>query len=241
MELVRNGVEVYNAIENGKLGLGIRINGPASVQDLLDAWQPLCDDQTIFKQYATGNYALCKGCQLNCCSTAYVIPDLISFKKMAASLNLDWKDFITRYFQREKREVGLLRLQPNPCVFLHDNICSIYAIRSLICRFYLCSPLLGDTEEMIYKIAWTGAAATQVFAEEQGLIARNDSGSSSFDRLFIRLLEEYRGSAGVSSFLQAKNYEDVPLHYFLPIGKEVILHADFTDQNQGPPEGGQEV
>lgn len=222
MERGRNNVEVYNSSENGKLGLGIRINGPASVQDLLDAWQPLCDDQTLFKQYATGNYALCKGCQLNCCSTAYVIPDLISFKKMAALLDLEWRVFIDRYFQREKREVGLLRLKPNPCVFLQNNICSIYSVRSLICRFYLCSPLLGDTEELIYKIAWTGAAATQVFAEEQGLIQGNGSGSTSFDRLFASLLQDYRDSEGVAAFLQAKNYNDVSLHYFLPIGKEVI-------------------
>jgi Fe-S-cluster containining protein len=219
LERGRN-VEVYNATENGKLGLGVRINGPASVQDLLDVWQPLCDDQTIFKQYAADNHDLCKGCRLNCCSTAYVIPDLIAFKKMAILLNLDWADFVARYFQSEKREVGLLRLQPNPCVFLQDNFCSIYAIRSLICRFYLCSPLLGDTEELIYKIAWTGAAATQIFAEEQGLIAGNGSGSSSFDRLFTGLLEEYRGNAGVASFLQAQNYEDVPLHYFLPMERK---------------------
>jgi Fe-S-cluster containining protein len=186
------------------------------VQDLLDAWQPLCDDQSIFKQYAEGNYALCKGCQLNCCSTAYVIPDLVSFRKMAASLNMEYSDFIARFFQQEKRDVGLLRLQPNPCVFLQDNICTIYPVRSLICRFYICCNILGDTEELIYKIAWTGAAATQVFAEKMGLIQSNRSGSSSFDRLFTNLVEEYRESEGVYSFLQAREYQDIPLHHFLP-------------------------
>ncbi|MEA4924542.1 MAG: YkgJ family cysteine cluster protein [Syntrophomonadaceae bacterium] len=214
-------VEVYNAVENGKLGLGVRINGPASVQDLLDAWQPWCDDQSIFKQYAANNHDLCKGCQSNCCNTAYVIPDLIAFKKMAVVLDQDWGDLLVRYFHQEKRDVGILRLQPNPCVFLKNNVCTIYAIRSLICRFYLCSPLLGETEELIYKIAWSGAAATQIFAQEQGLIAAGGSGASSFDRLFIGLLDEYQGSAGVASFLQAQGYEDVPLHNFLPMGKEV--------------------
>jgi len=215
-----NGVKVYNAMENGKLGLGIQVNGLATVQDLLDAWQPLCDDQTIYKQYAQGNYALCKGCLLNCCSTAYVIPDLVSFKKMAAILKLDYAEFIARFFQEEKLKVGLLRLLPNPCVFLADNICSIYSVRSLICRLYLCSPLLGDTEELVYKIAWTGAAATQIFAEQQGLLPNRSSGSSSFDRLFIDLLEEYRGDEGVESFLQARDYNDILLHHFLPPGKE---------------------
>ena len=53
-----NNIEVYNAVENGTLGIGIRVKGPATVQDLLDAWQPLCDDQSLYKQYAQGNYAL---------------------------------------------------------------------------------------------------------------------------------------------------------------------------------------
>jgi len=224
-----NQLEVYNAVENGTLGLGIRVNGPASLQDLLDVWQPLCDDQTLFKQYAEGNYALCKGCQLNCCSTAYVIPDLISFKKMAAFLGVNRADFIARYFHREKLNSGLLRLQPNPCVFLQNNICTIYAVRSLICRFYICSHLLGDTEELIYKIAWTGAAATQVYAEQRGLIPAIGTGElSSFDRLFVRLLEEYRDNDAVQVFMEAEDYRDIPLHLFLPAGKE-FAYADYSD------------
>jgi len=234
-------LEVYNAVENGKLGIGIRVNGPASIQDLLDVWQPLCDDQSLFKQYAEGNYALCKGCQLNCCSTAYVIPDLISFRKMAVSLGVDEADFVSGYFQREKLKIGLLRLQPNPCIFLKNNICTIYAVRSLICRFYICSQLLGDTEELIYKIAWTGSAATQVYAERQGLIPAIGTGElSSFDRLFIRLLEEYRDSAAVQSFLQAGDYRDIPLQLFLPGGKEPAC-ADYSDKNPEYSPGSQKV
>jgi Fe-S-cluster containining protein len=211
-----NKIELYQDVEDGRLGLGLRCNGPAAVQDLLDAWQPLCDDQSIYKSYAEGNYASCKGCQLNCCSTAYVIPDLISFKKMAASLDLNYADFITRYFQAEKLEAGLLRLLPNPCVFLQDNICTIYPVRSLICRLYLCTRLLGATEELIYKIAWTGAAATQIFAAQNHLLPPVSGATSSFDRLFNNLLEEYRHHPGVKSFLEAQDYRDIPLQLFLP-------------------------
>lgn len=209
-----NPVEVYAGIENGQPGLGIRINGPATVQDLLDAWQPLCDDQSLFKQYALDNHALCKGCQLNCCNTAYVIPDLVSFRRMAEMLNLNYSDFINRYFQAEKLRVGLLRLVPEPCIFLQDNICSIYPVRSLICRLYLCTPLLGETEQLIYKIAWSGAAATQVLAARLGLLTESRSGASSFDRLFLGLLDEYRDSKGVQSFLDARDYSDISLEYF---------------------------
>lgn len=207
-------VEVYTGIEKGRPGLGIIINGPATVQDLLDAWQPLCDDQTLFKQYALGNYSLCKGCQINCCNTAYVIPDLVSFRKMAEMLDLDYAEFINRYFQAEKLGVGLLRLVPEPCIFLQDNICSIYPVRSLICRLYLCTPLLGETEQLIYKVAWSGAAATQVLAARLGLVPEQRSGASSFDRLFLGLLDEYRDSKGVQSFLEARDYNDISLEYF---------------------------
>lgn len=216
MESGYTSVEIYRDMEDGRMGLGVRCSGPAAVQDLLDAWQPLCDDQTIYKSWAEGNYASCKGCQLNCCSTAYVIPDLVSFKRMAASLQLDHSELVARYFQAEKLEAGLMRLQPNPCLFLVDNICTIYSLRSLICRLYLCTRLLGATEELIYKIAWTGAAATQVFAEQNGLLPPRTGAVSSFDHLFINLLEEYRHHPGVESFLHARDYSDIPLHLFLP-------------------------
>lgn len=210
-----SGVEIFHGSEQGQTGLGIRVSLPATVQDLLDAWQPLCDDQTIFKQYARDNHALCKGCQRNCCHTAYVIPDLVSFRKMAAFTGLEPAEFVTRYFQAEKLAVGLLRMIPEPCIFLRDNICSIYPVRSLICRFYLCTPLLGQTEQLIYKIAWSGAAATQVCAERQGLISAAQPGASSFDRLFLGLLDEYRHTPGVASFLAAAEYSDISLHHFL--------------------------
>jgi len=211
-----NPVEVYQAIENGQPGIGIRVSGPANLQDLLDAWQPLCDDSSIYKTYAEGNHNLCKGCQINCCSTAYVIPDLICFKHMASLLKIDYADLLSRYFQSEKLAAGLLRMQPNPCVFLQDNICIIYPVRSLICRFYICTRLMGETEELIYKIAWSGAAATQVFAEENGLLPQSRPGISSFDRLFINLLQEYREQEGVNLFMQAREYTEVPLEPFLP-------------------------
>ncbi len=212
-----NKIEVYQSENNGKLVLGLKIkDDKANLQDLLDIWQPLCDDNLIHKEYAPGFHDVCKGCQVNCCNTAYVIPDIIAFKKISRELNLDQQDFIKAYFEPEKLAAGLIRLQPNPCIFLDQNICSIYPIRSLICRFYICTPLAGETEELIYKLSWAGAAATQIFAENQGLLNRDQGvGRSSFDLLFCNLLEEYRGTQMVEAFLQAHDYRDVPLGLFL--------------------------
>lgn len=210
-------VEVYLARENGKKCTGIKINDPeASLADLLAAWQPLCDDTGLHKMYADGNHALCKGCKINCCNTAYVIPDLISFKKMAAYLKLDYEQFIDRYFEKEKINAGLLRMKPNPCVFLDNNICTIYQIRSLICRFYLCINLLGDTEQLIYNITWTGITATQLFAEERGLINKKPAASlTSFDMMFKKLIEEYRYCPNAALFMKAAEYRDIPLKPFI--------------------------
>jgi len=211
-------IEVYPSQENGKLVMGVNVEDKtASLQDLLDIWQPLCDDTLIHKEYAPGFHNVCKGCSVNCCDTAYVIPDIIAFKKISRQLGLNHKEFIQNYFQQEKLAAGLLRLEPNPCIFLKQKICSIYELRSLICRFYICTPLQGETEELIYKISWAGGAATQVYAESQGLLAKEQTASlSSFDMLFYNLLDDYRNTRMVQAFLQADDYRDVPLELFLP-------------------------
>jgi len=210
-------IEIYTDTENDRLAAGVRINDKnATVADLLESWQLLCDGSGLFKKYAEGNYAPCKGCLHNCCNTAYVIPDLISFKKMAQYVNCSSKEFISQYFHPDKTASGLLRLKPNPCVFLKDNICTIYPVRSLICRFYVCAYLLGDTEQLIYSIAMTGIAATCLFAEEEGLICKDPAvGMSSFDMMFKKLIAEYRASSNVELFMRAREYSEIPLLPFL--------------------------
>lgn len=210
-------VEVYSGEEDGVLGMGVNIiDKRANLADLLAAWQPLCDDTDIFRPYGNNANASCKGCLINCCNTAYVIPDIIAFKEISAYLGLGYREFIQNYFQKDKVEHGLLRLQPDPCIFLKNNICTIYARRTLLCRFYLCSQLLPSTEELIYSLTWTGAAAMQLFAWKEGLIKPIlKKGLSSFDLLFVNLLEEYRSDPKIRWFSEAAGYEDVPLQPFL--------------------------
>ncbi|MDD2373605.1 MAG: YkgJ family cysteine cluster protein [Syntrophomonadaceae bacterium] len=205
--------------DNGN-GIEVRVNdNRATLQDLLDAWQPLCDDERLYKLYAQNQHMACRGCTVNCCNTAYVIPDLIAFKKMAKYTGLDYPGFIARYFQEDKLKVGLLRMQPDPCIFLQDNICTIYPLRSLICRFYLCCKVAGDTEQLIYSLSWTGATATQLFVEELGLLTgSSEQGLSSFDIMFKKLIEDYRYDPNVKLFMQAGEYSDIPLAPFMVTG-----------------------
>ena len=211
-------IEIYYDENDEADGLRVRVkDNNATLQDLLDAWQPLCDDERLYKLYAEGQHGVCRACTVNCCNTAYVIPDLIAFKKMAACLQLDHRRFIADYFDREKVAAGLLRMRPDPCIFLKDNICTVYPFRSLICRFYLCSNMQGDCEQLIYSVAWAGSAALQIFAEQNQLIdPAPQAGLSSFDQMFKRLVEEYRYTPQVKHFLHAGDYSDIPLAPFLP-------------------------
>jgi len=210
-------IEVYQKELDGIVRTGVKIHDHhASLQDLLEAWQPLCDDTALYKYYGQNHGSVCRGCTTNCCDTAYVIPDLISFKSMAAHLGISYADFIRDYFQQEKAQRGLLRMLPEPCIFLQERICTIYPLRSLICRFYLCTPLTGDTEQLIYDITWTGITATRVFAEQHNLIPPPLSGGyTSFDLLFTNLVEEYRHRPQIHYFMTAHDYADVPLAPFL--------------------------
>ena len=86
----------------------------------------------------------------------------------------------------------------------------------IICRFYVCARMLGATEQLIYTLAWTGITALQIFAEKNGLIKTDSKVSlSSFDLMFKKLIEEYRYKPQVELFLQADEYEQIPLGAFL--------------------------
>ena len=209
-------IEVYQTLEDGKEKLGVKIHDTqANVADLLEAWQPLCDDETIYKAYGQNHHSVCKGCPNNCCNTAYVIPDLISFRQIAAQLQKTEPELIEDWFEPDKLALGLLKIKSNPCIFLQEGICSIYSLRSLICRFYICSDLTWEAEKLIYTIAWSGAAATQIYAAQEGYLPEPAPGGfTSFDRFFVELVEAYRELPGVKAFLSAEGYQDIPLQHF---------------------------
>ncbi|MDR1159390.1 MAG: YkgJ family cysteine cluster protein [Syntrophomonadaceae bacterium] len=205
------------SITSAEDGIKIIVNDEkASVEDLLTVWQPLCDDEIIYKQYADGNHKACRGCKVNCCKTAFLIPDLVAFKKISCRSDLTYQECVKRYFDEDELNRGLVRLKSNPCVFLNDDLCSFYDQRALMCRFYICANSLGDAEQLLYSIAWIGSTATQIFAEKNGLLPeRSSQGSGSFERLFYGLISDYRSDPRVDLFMKADNYGNIPLKPFL--------------------------
>lgn len=209
-------VEVYLDQEQSEPAVSVRLlNKGATLEELLAAWQPLCDDPGIYKQFAEGNHSSCQACRVNCCLTAYVIPDLVAFKRMVALSSSSYEEFVATCCDPEKVKLGLLRIKPNPCLFLQEKLCSIYPSRALICRFYLCARLQGKTEDFIYRITWTGIAATQIFAEKNGLLPPPPGGGfTSLDRLFLDMIARHRQGPWVDYFLTAQDYRDIPLAPF---------------------------
>jgi len=200
--------------DNDQSGLRLLIDGGShTVADLLQLWQPLCDDERIYKQFAANQHAACVSCINNCCNTAYVTPDIIAVRKMALQAGLSLPDFAQRWLDADKLALGIPVL-PQPCPWLSaTGRCEIYEARSLLCRFYLCTPLAGELEQLIYSLTLVGMVAT---ARELGL-STPDAGMSmtSFDRLNLETMFSWKDHPGVEAFLHANSYQEVPLKIFL--------------------------
>lgn len=191
----------------------------ATLGDLLRAWQPLCDDPGVYKQFAEPHFAPCRGCAVNCCRHAYVVPDIVSLRQLAAHLQMDLPQLASDYLLEESLRAGIPRMRTSPCLFLVDGLCTVYPVRTLICRFYLCTPLEGFAEQLVYAITLAGMAATRRVLRGLGLMpaagAQAGHGLSGFDLHLRRLLDACEGWAGVQSFLEAADYDDIPLAVFL--------------------------
>ncbi|MDO4540262.1 MAG: YkgJ family cysteine cluster protein [Syntrophomonadaceae bacterium] len=205
--------KVCVGIEPGQNAIRLEVNdASASLQELLDAWQPLCDDAGISKTYAAGHFAPCRACEQNCCLSADISPDLISLRRLAQGLDMSIAGFVAEYCRPDLLEHGLMKVRSQPCVFLHSNICAVYPRRTLLCRFYICAEMAGPTQELIYRISLLGAAAAHRYAREQGIIpAPVPHGLGGFDRAFLQLMEEHMAHAALDYFLQAENYSQIPL------------------------------
>ncbi|MGE5418186.1 MAG: YkgJ family cysteine cluster protein [Acidobacteriota bacterium] len=206
---------VYKEKEHGKLGLGVKVvDRTATLSELLKAWEPLADDPQVVKKYATEDGA-CKGCFNNCCNSAFVIPDLVSFKAMCRETGQTPEEFMESALDHSWGAKGIPRLRYSPCLFLRDRVCSIYPARSLICRFYLCTELLGDTEELVYSVVTSGISATFIYLENEGLI-KSGKGLTGFDSSLLELVAKRRDHPGTQQFIQADSYDEILLEPFLP-------------------------
>lgn len=210
----------------GKKGLRLIVLDPtASVQDLLDAIQPFSDEVSIHKDYLEDGHGTCRGCQVNCCRESFVIPDIISFHGLLDYLQLTAVDFLDGYFDAHKVKNGLPRLISGPCIFLKEDICSVYPYRTLICQLYICTPMTGDTEELVYSVVGAGIGELIRNGREQAFLPawpdenncgwQLSSALTGYDRIFVKLLEQWVDHPA-NPFRDAKSYAEVKLKAVCP-------------------------
>ncbi|MGE5397332.1 MAG: YkgJ family cysteine cluster protein [Chitinophagales bacterium] len=180
---------------------------------MLNLWEPLANDSLYDKKYA-GDSGVCKGCINNCCNAAFVIPDLISFKALCQATTGSPERFLESFVEPDRLLAGIPRVKSNPCIFLKQQVCTVYEARCLICRFYLCTDIEGETEQLIYSVVTAGIAATIIWLEKMGFVKPLSSAKTGFDRALVDLINSYRDHPGTAEFLQASSYKDIKLHHF---------------------------
>lgn len=74
----------------------------------------------------------CTSCA-NCCKTMTPIYLPEDITRIAAHLNLSEKDFFDTYLEVEAETNSVIH-KALPCVFLKDNLCSIYEVRPIDCK-----------------------------------------------------------------------------------------------------------
>ncbi len=195
-------------------GLDLAIRDPkASVQDLIEAIQPWCDDEQIHKLYMEGYQGACRGCAVNCCRECFVLPDAISFRWLQKHLCLEPAEFIRQYFDPERLAKGLPRLQSSPCIFLREDLCTVYPYRTLICRLYICTPMTDEAQTLVYGTVAAGIGEFLRIAQNEGYLPKTEEAGtawSGYEKLMLELIQAEAERLD-NPFRGALKYEEVPL------------------------------
>lgn len=200
----------------GKIGLELAITDPsATVEDLVEAIQPWCADQYIYKQYLNENRGSCEGCPVNCCRESMVIPDVVSFQRLCRTLEVEAEEFFARYIDPEMLKQGLPSIKSSPCVFLNDKLCSVYQSCTLICRFYLCTLISDRASSLLYRVIAAGTGEFIRWARSTGRIpAEARPSEKGFNRMLWDLIHPESISPD-NPFQGVSSYQEVPLKHFL--------------------------
>lgn len=219
---------------HGRMGLDCAILEPdATLADLNAAFAPYADAGEVYKGHLRGA-GPCLGCQGGCCTTSIIAPDLLSFRATMDFQGLTAAELAERTLDPEWLARGVVHYRSQPCIFLRDNRCSIYPVRSVICRTFICCDYTPDLEDLVHNSIGAGLAALREFLAGAGVpVPAPDAGvislaatpyQAEFLRFYTRWalgagrLEEegelYPGPGMGNPFCTATGYEQVPLRPF---------------------------
>ncbi|MEW6523983.1 MAG: YkgJ family cysteine cluster protein [Bacillota bacterium] len=178
----------------------------ATLQDLVDALEPLADSSQITKPYLPGRAGPCRGCSGSCCTVSLIAPDIVFF---LAERNTTTPDLCRDWMDPVALRYGLPRLKSRPCLFLSGDLCSIYDRRPLLCRLFLCTPLSEELEVLIHSATGHGLAELQRHLRGLGVVPElvevfpGDQYEQEIHRACRqRLFDPVRPFAGVSRYDQ---------------------------------------
>lgn len=219
------------------LDLAIR-DSKATVQDLIEAIQPWCDDEQIHKLYMEGYQGACRGCAVNCCRECFVLPDAISFRWLQEHLRLEPAEFIRQYFDPECLGKGLPRLNSSPCIFLREGLCTVYPYRTLICRLYICTPMSDEAQTLVYGTVAAGIGEFLRQAQTAGYLSKAEEAGEAgrtgpaawlgYEKMMLELVQA-EAERPDNPFRGALKYEEVPLRAFCTEAEWQRLTANAAD------------
>ena len=96
--------------------------------------------KTLSLKYPQNVRFLCDKCALCCSNTEKKVRTILLLDVEAKRISKETKKAITEFAQKtENSEPYVYKMKKTDegkCIFLKDNLCTIYEIRPLICRFY---------------------------------------------------------------------------------------------------------
>lgn len=125
----------------------------------------------MYKRHLRGAGS-CRGCVGGCCTTSIIAPDVLSFRWTAQRLGLSSAEQVCRFFDAAALGRGELRYRSLPCAFLDpgENICTIYPVRSVICRTFICCDYTPDLEDLVHNVMGGALAALLEQLREEGVL-----------------------------------------------------------------------
>ncbi|MCL2498555.1 MAG: YkgJ family cysteine cluster protein, partial [Symbiobacteriaceae bacterium] len=128
---------IYRDIE-GATGLELAAISPtATVASLFPPLQLAGDDPLLPKREHPARLAVCAACRNNCCRRYPIVPDVIAVRHLATKFGYSIENFAKKYLTLPDNFL-LAEFQGSSCPFLSQELCTVYDLRPLLCRFYLC-------------------------------------------------------------------------------------------------------
>jgi len=150
-------VEAVPAVFKGKMGYNIKVNDPrATLQDYIDAVEMFISGSGCFRSRKP-ELETCYGCDL-CCQERIPVTMVDVFNLTGPNVEEAFKKFLHVYVDRRVVDITMALDGRGKCIFLDNTkgTCTVYNMRPLVCRTFICCPSTGGAKKLREEIVNTG-------------------------------------------------------------------------------------